>query len=607
MKVFISHAILDQQLATRIKKLLSDVSLGLIEPWLSSSLDGLRPGDVLWDEIHEQLKNANRIITILTPNSYLRPWLLYESGYVAGHRGAQVIPLLCGITKAELPAPLSAYIVYSLENINELNRLLFQLLSEVVPYPNQELIKSQVERLQAEFPSLLVVPPQPVDRPNEQNYLEALGIKFLDKLKASEVFHRKLADPNIRKVTIITYTNEVEAGSINHYRVKGKKDISIYKRSLFADLSEQQKYNVCRIGSGSTVKKWDKSRISLHSSKVLEEEFKDNPDVTIKEYFYDSPPTKRAYIFDDQEAIIAHYEKVDDPLVVGGSIYKGMNNSQSLWLSNKSEIGRYLINELLNYTKSLQPCTHTCKEEIGAIEKKEYWQQKIKKPCLFLKAVFLDMDGVLYDSLPAYVKAWQGGFQEIGINFPEAEVYRQEGRPGRATVEAYLASKKILNVHDDQINLILKKKAEILDEIGTPPIQHGAKELVGAIGSSNLQIWVVTGSTRPGIKEQLEKDFSGFICANNVITGRDYHKGKPHPDPYQIAAAKAGINPEQAVIVENAPLGIEAADKSGSFCIAVNTGILNDSELEEAGARVIFRDCMSLANVWPEIVKTLTC
>lgn len=604
MKIFISHALVDKEIAEKVKQLLSSVSLGLVEPWLSSSLDGLKPGDVLWNEIHEQLRESDKIITILTLNSYLRPWLLYESGYVAGSKGANVIPLVFGISKSDLPSPLSAYVVYSVDNEEDLPNLLFQLLSEVVPSPNRELIDIQSQQFINESKNLLDKLSK-IEKPDEGKFLDALNIKLIDKLKASEILHRKLSDPNVKKVSIITYTNEVEAGTINHYRVQGNKEIEIFKRSLFADLSEQQSCNLLRIRDGSSVKQWNKFKISLQASKVIEDEFNENENVNVKQFFSDSPPTKRAYLFDETEAIIAYYETAENHYLVGGSAYKGMNKSQALWVTNKTDLGKFFINEIVQTANTLKKSCRTWIQEKKCIKKLAGWRQTVRQPCCCPKVVLLDMDGVLYDSLPNYVTAWKEGFKVIGIEFPEIEVYRQEGRPGRATVESFLQENNINGISNQQIESVLKRKAEILKQLGKSPLQKGATNLVEAIRKTNLGMWVVTGSTKDGIKEQIVNDFSGIIPVKNIIDGNDYTMGKPYPVPFLMASLRAEVCSEDAIVIENAPLGVESADRSGAYCLAVNTGILEDSELELAGARVVFQSCNQLADKWGQIVEEL--
>ena len=64
---------------------------------------------------------------------------------------------------------------------------------------------------------------------------------------------------------------------------------------------------------------------------------------------------------------------------------------------------------------------------------------------------------------------------------------------------------------------------------------------------------------------------------------------------------KADIQPSEAIVVENAPLGIQAARAAGIFTIAVNTGPLPDSVLYEAGANIVMPSMQHLADHWEEI------
>jgi beta-phosphoglucomutase len=56
-----------------------------------------------------------------------------------------------------------------------------------------------------------------------------------------------------------------------------------------------------------------------------------------------------------------------------------------------------------------------------------------------------------------------------------------------------------------------------------------------------------------------------------IITGDEVPRAKPCPDPYLAAARQLGLRPDECVVVENAPLGIEAAKNAGMYCVAVET------------------------------------
>ena len=83
-----------------------------------------------------------------------------------------------------------------------------------------------------------------------------------------------------------------------------------------------------------------------------------------------------------------------------------------------------------------------------------------------------------------------------------------------------------------------------------------------------------------------------------MVTAFDVKYGKPHPEPYLMALSKGNFDPWQAIVVENAPLGVRSAIDAGIFTIAVNTGILQDEELTKEGANVVFPTMKSLIESW---------
>jgi beta-phosphoglucomutase len=56
-----------------------------------------------------------------------------------------------------------------------------------------------------------------------------------------------------------------------------------------------------------------------------------------------------------------------------------------------------------------------------------------------------------------------------------------------------------------------------------------------------------------------------------IVTGEDTGEGKPSPEPYLCGARRLGVRPQACIVVENAPLGIEAAKRAGAYCIALRT------------------------------------
>jgi len=96
---------------------------------------------------------------------------------------------------------------------------------------------------------------------------------------------------------------------MTRYALSGDKTVEIYKRSIVTDLCDQQRTNVERALAGSP-KLWKKHKRSLNATRTVEEEFRDCSTIAIQHYFYDAPPSKRAFVFDGREAVVSYYEPV---------------------------------------------------------------------------------------------------------------------------------------------------------------------------------------------------------------------------------------------------------------------------------------------------------
>jgi beta-phosphoglucomutase-like phosphatase (HAD superfamily) len=88
-----------------------------------------------------------------------------------------------------------------------------------------------------------------------------------------------------------------------------------------------------------------------------------------------------------------------------------------------------------------------------------------------------------------------------------------------------------------------------------------------------------------------------------MVTAFDVKHGKPAPEPYLKGMEKSGVHPWEAMVVENAPLGVRAAVAAQCFTIAVNTGPLPDEMLANEGANLIFPRMTALSDAWHSIME----
>ena len=212
----------------------------------------------------------------------------------------------------------------------------------------------------------------------------------------------------------------------------------------------------------------------------------------------------------------------------------------------------------------------------------------------FLKAIFFDMDGVIYDSMGNHSVAWSKAFAFLGWDFPLEQVYLNEGRTGASTIHLLYQEKLGRLATDEEISQLYRKKTEIFDQMARPVPIHGVIQLMKRVKAAGLEIWVVTGSGQDLLLEELCSDFSGLVQKERIVSGKDVKNGKPHPEPYLTALARSGFEAKDVVVIENAPLGIEAAKAAGLYTVGINTGILEDEILWNSGADQVVKEMHQL-------------
>ena len=220
-----------------------------------------------------------------------------------------------------------------------------------------------------------------------------------------------------------------------------------------------------------------------------------------------------------------------------------------------------------------------------------------------VKAVLFDMDGVLYDSMPAHAKSWQQTIEELGLKSTPEEFYLHEGRTGNSTINIIFQRNLGRNATPEEIQRIYKRKSDLFVQYNSGNVIPDAKEVLDLVKSNGLLPVLVTGSGQPSLLDKLNTHFPYIFTPATMVTAFDVKIGKPHPEPFLMGLKKGGnLNPNQAIVIENAPLGTESAHEASIFVIDVNTGPLPDDVLKNAGADIVYNSMTELKEKLPEIL-----
>ncbi|MCU0820884.1 MAG: HAD family hydrolase, partial [Spirochaetes bacterium] len=140
-----------------------------------------------------------------------------------------------------------------------------------------------------------------------------------------------------------------------------------------------------------------------------------------------------------------------------------------------------------------------------------------------------------------------------------------------------------------KLRIFEKNRIEIFPQV---------REILQFLKSKNVLLALVTGSLKRSVGFILPGDIFQFF--NAVVTFDDITKGKPHPEPYLKALEMTGCRPGDALVIENAPFGIESAKKAGIDCLALETTLpeayLNGADLVFKNHEALFAHLKNIFN-----------
>lgn len=205
------------------------------------------------------------------------------------------------------------------------------------------------------------------------------------------------------------------------------------------------------------------------------------------------------------------------------------------------------------------------------------------------------MDGVLYDSMPFHANAWHQLFTELGVDSNPDEYYLYEGMTGADTIGMILKRELNRDTTEEERHALYARKADMFRNCGEKKLMPGASDMLKALKEKGLTTVLVTGSAQSSLIDSINSDYPGYFPKERMVTALDVKHGKPNPEPYLQGLKKAGVDASQAIVVENAPLGVRAGKAAGCFTIAVTTGPIPAEVFEKEGADMIFPDMPSFA------------
>ncbi|MEU8874412.1 HAD-IA family hydrolase [Streptomyces javensis] len=175
-------------------------------------------------------------------------------------------------------------------------------------------------------------------------------------------------------------------------------------------------------------------------------------------------------------------------------------------------------------------------------------------------ALLFDNDGTLVSSLDSVHRCWTRWAEEQGIAAEDFARVELHGRPADDIIADLLPADRAARARARIDEL------ELADVPGGVKLLPGTAELLAGLPAGR---WAVVTSANRELAEARLAEAS--IRPGTLISADDITRGKPHPEPFLLAAERLGVDPARCVVFEDAPAGLAAGRAAGMRTVALAT------------------------------------
>lgn len=185
------------------------------------------------------------------------------------------------------------------------------------------------------------------------------------------------------------------------------------------------------------------------------------------------------------------------------------------------------------------------------------------------RAVLWDMDGTLIDSAEYHWLAWHETMAGEGYTLTHEEFAATFGQRNDTILRKFFGPNLPLS-EVDRIGEVKEMRYRELVRTRGVELLPGARRWLDKLKAEGWRQIIASAAPRRNIETILEVlDIANRFDA--TVSAEDVQRGKPDPQVYLTASARAGVPPARCIVVEDAPAGIEGAHRAGMRAIGVLT------------------------------------
>jgi len=200
-----------------------------------------------------------------------------------------------------------------------------------------------------------------------------------------------------------------------------------------------------------------------------------------------------------------------------------------------------------------------------------------------IRAIIFDFDGLILDTEVPEFQSWQAIYQAHGCMLPFGTWAISIGTVGAFDPCTHLEEQLGCSVDREVVQAQQRQHCDAL--IAAQAVLPGVHNYLMEAGRLGLHLGVASSSSRAWVHGHLTRLalHEHFLC---IKCRDDVSHPKPDPALYQAALEELGVQPQEAIALEDSPNGILAAKRAGLFCVAVPNPLTRQLSLAHADLQV---------------------
>jgi beta-phosphoglucomutase len=211
------------------------------------------------------------------------------------------------------------------------------------------------------------------------------------------------------------------------------------------------------------------------------------------------------------------------------------------------------------------------------------------------KAALFDYDGVIVQTMSYHLRAWQAQFDTYGIKISPYDVLLREGSMA-VNIGRKIFEQHGVDIPDAELKVFVAQKQKKYRALTEARVSDSVPAFIAFLKERKVSLGLVTGTDRSNVSSVISDALLGQF--QTVVTSENVTVGKPHPEPYLMAASALAVRPADCLVVENAPMGIASGKRAGMTVVALQTTLARHYL---AGADYYFQDVADLHKNWSSL------